>query len=65
MKWTGTYFVGYVILLVGLLLALGKAGILARVGGAWTAIAVVIALGIGIMAAVALSGRKESIQIEK
>jgi hypothetical protein len=65
MKWTGAYFLGYVILLAGILAALWKTGVLQRVGTTWTIIGVVIAIGIGIMIAVANSGRKESIQIEK
>ena len=65
MKWTGAYFLGYVILLAGILAALWKTGVLQRVGTAWTIIGVVIAIGIGIMIAVANSGRKETIQIDK
>ena len=65
MKWTGIYLVGFVILLGGVLAALWKAGVIQRVGMEWTAIGVVIALGLGIMIAVANSGRKETIQIEK
>lgn len=65
MRWTGAYFLGYVILLAGVLAALWKTGVLQRIGTAWTIIGVVIAIGLGIMIAVANSGRKESIQIEK
>jgi hypothetical protein len=65
MKWTGAYFLGYVILLAGIIAALWKTGVLQRVGTTWTIIGVVIAIGLGIMIAVANSGRKESIQIEK
>jgi hypothetical protein len=65
MKWTRAFFVGYVILIAGILAALWKMGILERIGTAWTLIGVVIAIGLGIMIAVANSGRKESIQIEK
>jgi hypothetical protein len=65
MKWTRAFFVGYVILIAGILAALWKMGILERIGTAWTIIGVVIAIGFGIMIAVANSGRKESIQIEK
>jgi hypothetical protein len=65
MRWTGAYFLGYVILLAGILAALWKTGVLQRVGTTWTIIGVVIAIGLGIMIAVANSGRKESIQIEK
>lgn len=65
MKWTGAFFLGYVILIAGILAALWKMGILERIGMTWTIIGVVIAIGLGIMIAVANSGRKESIQIEK
>jgi hypothetical protein len=65
MRWTGAYFLGYVILLAGILAALWKTGVLQRIGTTWTIIGVVIAIGLGIMIAVANSGRKESIQIEK
>jgi hypothetical protein len=65
MKWANLYFLGYAILLAGIVAALWKLGVLERVGAGWTAIGVVIALGIGIMVSVANSGRKESIQIEK
>ena len=65
MRWTGAYFLGYVILLAGILAALWKTGVLQLIGTTWTIIGVVIAIGLGIMIAVANSGRKESIQIEK
>ena len=65
MKWANLYFLGYAILLAGIVAALWKAGVLEKVGAGWTAIGVVIALGIGIMVSVANSGSKESIQIEK
>lgn len=65
MKWAGMYLVGFVILIGGLLAALWKLGILASIGIAWTAIGIVMAIGIGIMFAVSHSGRKESIQIDR
>jgi hypothetical protein len=65
MKWTGIYLVGYLIMLGGLIAALWKSGILASIGTTWTVIGVVIAVGIGIMIAVANSGKKESINIER
>lgn len=65
MKWTGIYLVGYLVMLGGVLAALWKSGIMGRIGTTWTIIGVVIAIGIGIMIAVANSGRKESINIEK
>lgn len=65
MKWTGIYLVGYIIMLGGIIAALWKSGILASIGTTWTIIGVVIAVGIGIMIAVANSGKKESINIER
>jgi hypothetical protein len=65
MKWAGMYFVGFVILLAGLLAALWKLGVLARIGTTWTLIGVAIALGLGIMIAVSNSGIKENIQIDR
>ena len=63
MKWAGMYLVGFVILIGGLVAALWKLGILATIGTTWTIIGVVVILGLGIMLAVANSGRKDSIQI--
>jgi hypothetical protein len=65
MKPANLYFLGYTILLGGVVAALWKSGVLERVGAGWTAIGVVIALGLGIMVSVANSTRKGSIQIEK
>ena len=65
MKWTGVFFVGYIILIGGVLAALWKLGVLEIIGTVWTLIGVVIALGIGIMLAVSSSGSKENIQIDR
>jgi hypothetical protein len=65
MKWMGTFFLGYILLLVGIFAALWKLGVLANVSGVWIAIGAVIAVGAGLMVAVANSGRKETIQIDK
>ena len=65
MKWTGIYLVGYIVMLGGILAALWKSGVLERIGATWTIIGVVIAIGIGIMVAVANSGKKESISIDR
>jgi len=65
MKWTGVFFVGYIILIGGVLAALWKLGVLEIIGMVWTLIGVVIALGIGIMLAVSSSGSKENIQIDR
>lgn len=63
MRWASMYLVGFIILIGGILAALWKLGILDRIGETWTAIGVVIALGLGIMIAVSHSGKKETIDI--
>jgi hypothetical protein len=65
MKWVGMYLIGFVILIGGGLAALWKLGLLQNVDPTWIVIGIVILLGIGIMAAVANSGRKENIQIDR
>jgi hypothetical protein len=65
MKWMQMYLVGYVIFLGGLIAALWKLGVIERVGPAWTAIGVVIAVGLGFMIAVSNSGSKETVEIDK
>ncbi len=64
MKWTGVYLIGYVILMGGLVAALWKMGVLESIGAAWSVIAVVIAIGIGIMLAVSSSSNKGNIEID-
>ena len=65
MKWTGIYLFGYCILIIGLLAAFLKLGILARIGTIWTLIIIVIAIGIGIMLAVSRGGIKKNIEIDR
>ena len=65
MKWAGLYLLGYVLLIGGLLAALWKLGILASIGPFWTGVGIVVAIGLGIMIAVANSGAKENIQIDR
>ena len=45
MKWAGMYFVGFVILVGGVMAALWKLGILARIGTTWTLIGLAIVIG--------------------
>jgi hypothetical protein len=59
------YLFGYVILLVGVIAALWKAGILDQIGPTWTIIGIVIAIGIGIMLSVSSGGEKKTIDIER
>ena len=65
MKWAGMYFVGFVVLIGGILAALWKLGILDSIGTTWTVIGVVIAIGLGIMISVSNSGSKENIEISR
>ena len=65
MKWTGVYFIGFVIFIGGVLAALWKIGVLAKIGATWTLIGVAIATGIGIMLSVSRSGNKQNIQIDR
>jgi len=52
MRFIHLYLIGYFVLIVGGALALWQAGVLARVGGIWIAIGMIIAVGLGIMLAV-------------
>lgn len=65
MKWMGAYLVGYFILLLGILGALWKLGILERLGAGWTVIGLTLAAGLGVILAVANSGTRQSIEIDK
>jgi hypothetical protein len=64
MKWTGMYFAGYAIFLIGVLTALWKLELLSRIGAVWTVIGVTILVGIGAMMAVTSSGQKASIEVD-
>jgi len=65
MKWIGVYLVGYVLLIVALVLALWKTGVLASIGPFWVGVGLLAAIGLGIIVAVANSGRKESVEIDR
>jgi hypothetical protein len=64
MKSMRMYLVGYVIVVGGLIAALWKLGVLDRVGLVWTAIGIVIAIGLGIMLAVSI-GETKTIEVEE
>jgi hypothetical protein len=65
MKWTGMYLVGYVMLLAAVLLTLWKTGILATIQPFWIGVGLLVAVGLGIMVAVAHSGNKETIEVDR
>ena len=53
MKFINMYLIGYVVLILGIVLALWKTGVLEHVSGVWIAIGVVVAIGLGVMMSVA------------
>ena len=65
MKWMRMYLAGYVMVLVGLIAALWKLGVVERVGPVWAAIGIVIAIGLGVMFSVSSSGNKETVEIDQ
>ena len=64
MKWAGMYFLGFILLIGGVLAALWQLGVLQNIETTWIVIGVVILLGVGIMAAIANSGSKQNIEID-
>ena len=65
MKWVGMYFLGFAVLIGGILAALWKLGVLHNVDTTWIVIGVAILLGLGLMISVANSGAMENIQIDR
>lgn len=57
MRFLKLYLVGYFLLLIGAAWALWESGILDEIPGVWLAIGAVVAVGLGIMLAVASSPR--------
>ena len=57
MKYLKLYLIGYFVLLVGAGLALWQAGVLDDIPPIWLGIGVIVAVGFGIMLAVASSPR--------
>jgi hypothetical protein len=64
MKWAGMYFVGFALLIGGVLAALWKLGFLQNIETTWIVIGVMIVAGIGIMISIANSGVKQNIEID-
>jgi hypothetical protein len=58
MKFINMYLIGYVVLVIGIALALFQSGILGRISGVWIVIGVIIAIGLGIMLSVS-SGKPD------
>lgn len=53
MRFIHVYLVSYFVLVIGAIAVLWQAGVLARIDGVWTAVGVIVALGLGIILAVA------------
>jgi hypothetical protein len=65
MKWVSVYLVGYVLVVIGIAMALWKVGVLERLGGFWIGVGVVIAIGIGIILSISGSGSKETVEVNR
>jgi len=52
MKFIHLFLVGYIVLIVGVSLALWQTGVLNRVAPIWIAIGLIVAVGVGIMMSV-------------
>jgi hypothetical protein len=62
MRFIHLFLVGYVVLILGVVLALWQTGVLGRVAPIWIAIGALVAAGLGIM--VAVSSGKPTISEE-
>jgi hypothetical protein len=65
MKWMGMYLLGFALLLGAVLLALWKTGVLASIPPFWLGVGLLAVIGLGIMIAVANSGKKETIEVDR
>jgi len=63
MRFINLYLAGYAVLVIGVILALWKANILAHIEPVWIAIGLVIAVGLGIM--IAVSAGKPAATIDR
>ena len=58
MRFIHLFLIGYFVLVIGAVMALWQAGVLAHVSGMWVTIGTLIAIGLGIMLAVS-AGKPE------
>ena len=65
MKWAGMYFVGFALLIGGVLAALWQLGILQNIETSWIVIGIMILAGIGIMVSISNAGTKQNIEIDR
>jgi hypothetical protein len=64
MRFIHLFLVGYVLLALGILLALWQTGVLSRVAPIWIGVGVLVAMGVGIMLSVASGKPTISEEIE-
>jgi len=65
MRWANMYFLGFCLLVAGVVAALWKIGLLENVGAAWTGIGVLIVIGVGIMVSVASGRDQDAIHLRR
>ena len=65
MRWIGIYLFGYALLVAAALLTLGRIGVLASIQPFWIGVGLLVIAGLGIMIAVAHSGKKETIEVDR
>ena len=66
MKWVTIYFAGYTVLIIGIVAAMYKAGVVERIGWAWIGIGLIIALGVGLIFAVRVGApKRSSVEIDR
>ena len=64
MRLLRVYLAGYFVLVLGALLALWQAGVLARISLVWIAIALLLAIGLGVVLAVTSTRPPISTRVE-
>ena len=64
MRFINLFLVGYVVLMVGIGIALWQSGILARLSAVWIVVGVLVAVGVGIMLAVS-SGKPAITEVKQ
>ena len=66
MKWVTIYFGGYTIVIIGIVAAMYKAGIVERIGWGWVGIGLIIALGLGLIFTVKVAApKRSSVEIDR
>ena len=64
MRFINLFLVGYVVLMLGIGIALWQSGILSRLSAVWIGVGVLVAVGVGIMLAVS-SGKPAVTEVQR